>query len=105
MKRAPLNLTRCPAPTSTAGGTIRCVTSRPCREHTGHHWSLLLLPAALVWAFRPWWPNELGRLQDRGRAHTSNVSPCRYCVHLRNEVGVPVGEARALHAAATRGGA
>lgn len=74
-----LSLTCCPAPSHTEGGTIRCVSRRPCAAHTARYWDLLLIPAALIWTLRPWWPNHLGRARDRGHAHTPNLHPCRAC--------------------------
>lgn len=71
------NTTRCPAPTRTVGGVIRCVIRRPCAHHP--HWDRWTLALAIVWRIRPWWPNTLGRAQDRGLAHTPNVHPCRHC--------------------------
>lgn len=73
----PLNLTGCPAPVHSSGGWLRCVTRRPC-DLPGHdRWPML--PMALIWWVAPWWPNQLGRDQDRGLAHTPNVIPCRHC--------------------------
>lgn len=97
-----LNLTRCPAPTHTPGGALRCLQSRPCGQHPGSRWDVLLLPLAAVWAIRPWWPNRLGRAQDAGRAHTPNVSPCKACVRL-TRAGISERQAAIMHYAATPG--
>lgn len=77
--RGRLVLTRCPGPTRSAGGVHRCVIkAEACTEHEG--WPMV--PMAIVWWIHPWWPNRLGRLQDRGLAHTPNIVPCRYCQRL-----------------------
>lgn len=75
--RGRLVLTRCPAPVHTDGGWLRCVARRPCRTPGHDTWPML--PLAVAWWIRPWWPNRLGRAQDRGLAHTPNVLPCRHC--------------------------
>lgn len=60
------NLSRCPAPTRTEWGTLRCVVTRGRCTHASHtRWNLVLWPMALVWAVRPWWPNAKGRAADR----------------------------------------
>lgn len=95
------NLTGCPAPVHTPGGVIRCVSRRPCGQHPQGRWEALLLPLALVWAIKPWWPNRLGRAQDAGRAHTPNVQPCRACAR-EAIAGIPRAQIARNHQAARR---
>lgn len=78
--------TRCPAPVRTKGGVLQCVVSiDACREPQHRRWDRLSLPLAILWHIRPWWPNALGRAQDRGEAHVCpQVQPCPACVR-----GVP----------------
>lgn len=79
--RGTWSTTRCPAPTSTDGGVLRCITTRSgCRTPEHRRYDRVRLLAAVVWWVRPWWPNTLGRARDRGHAHTCPVvRPCRAC--------------------------
>jgi hypothetical protein len=74
---AEINTTRCPGPVHGAAGWHRCVIrADSCDEHD--RWPML--PMAIVWRIRPWWPNRLGRAMDRGCAHTCpQVNPCKRC--------------------------
>ena len=74
---AEVNTSRCPGPVHTAGGWHRCIIrADSCAEHD--RWPMV--PMAVLWRLRPWWPNRLGRAQDRGTAHTCPaVLPCRTC--------------------------
>jgi hypothetical protein len=75
--RGPWTTTRCPAPVHAEGGWLRCVVRRDACDYPNHQrWPVL--PMAVLWWLRPWWPNKLGRAQE-GLAHTPNVSPCRHC--------------------------
>lgn len=72
--------TRCPAPTRTEGGTLRCVATRTGCSTTSHRrWDPYAPLLDRVWAIKPWWPNLLGWAQDHGRAHVENITPCRHC--------------------------
>lgn len=78
-------MTRCVAPTSTAGGWLSCVQTREgCSTPSHRRWDRWAPILGVVWRIRPWWPNALGRAQDRGEAHTPSVQPCRYCVKIGN---------------------
>lgn len=76
-----LVLTRCPAAERTDGGWLRCLERLPCSTPGHDRWPLV--PMAVVWSVAPWWPNRLGRLQDRGLAHTPNIWPCKHCERER----------------------
>lgn len=86
--RGTWSLTRCPAPTRTEGGTLRCVqTLAGCSTPTHRRWDRLAPLMAIVWWLRPWWPNAIGRAQDRRDAHTCpNVWPCTACVRERTQL-------------------
>ena len=73
--------TRCVAPVRTTGGVMSCVMRRDaCHEPTHRRWDRLAPLLDLVWRIKPWWPNKLGRAQDRGKAHVCpNIHPCRPC--------------------------
>lgn len=76
-----LSLTRCPAPVHTRGGTLSCVSTRKgCTDPAHRRWDRVAPLMAVVWWLKPWWPNALGRAQDRGEAHVCpNVQPCTAC--------------------------
>jgi hypothetical protein len=71
----------CQAPVRSRGGILRCVLTRKGCTYPGHRrYDRVRLLAAVVWWLRPWWPNRLGRAQDRGDAHVCpNVYRCRAC--------------------------
>lgn len=83
--RGTWSTTGCPAPVRSRGGVLRCVVRRDACTYPGHRrWPVL--PMAVVWWLKPWWPNALGRAQDRGEAHVCpTVQPCRAC-----RAGVPL---------------
>lgn len=63
--------TGCMAPVHARGGWLRCVVQAKRCDYPGHQrWNRWGWPLVqVVWWLKPWWPNAIGRAQDRaGRA-------------------------------------